>query len=120
MAGRAPGDTALWHPCSDTALVRGSALVITGGEDVWLWDEDGSASHWYANVGQGRAEIAEAVVAQMRELETSRSSATEPDLITFAKGVSSGYLPVGGVIAGRRVAEPFFAQAGPGSASWWP
>jgi putrescine---pyruvate transaminase len=36
----------------------------------------------------------------------------EPDLITFAKGVSSGYLPVGGVIAGLRVAEPFFAQAG--------
>jgi adenosylmethionine-8-amino-7-oxononanoate aminotransferase len=32
----------------------------------------------------------------------------EPDLITFAKGVTSGYLPLGGVVASRRVAEPFF------------
>jgi adenosylmethionine-8-amino-7-oxononanoate aminotransferase len=37
----------------------------------------------------------------------------EPDLITFAKGVTSGYLPLGGVVASRRVAEPFFqAEAG--------
>jgi putrescine aminotransferase len=28
-----------------------------------------------------------------------------PDLITFAKGVTSGYLPLGGVIVGRRVRE---------------
>ena len=28
-----------------------------------------------------------------------------PDLITFAKGVTSGYLPVGGVVASRRVAD---------------
>jgi adenosylmethionine-8-amino-7-oxononanoate aminotransferase len=32
----------------------------------------------------------------------------EPDLITFAKGVTSGYLPVGGVIAAAHVAEPFW------------
>lgn len=31
----------------------------------------------------------------------------EPDLIAFAKGVTSGYLPLGGVIAGARVQEPF-------------
>ena len=35
-----------------------------------------------------------------------------PDLITFAKGVTSGYLPLGGVVASGRVAEPFFAAAG--------
>jgi adenosylmethionine-8-amino-7-oxononanoate aminotransferase len=29
----------------------------------------------------------------------------EPDLVTFAKGVSSGYLPVGGVLVGRAVRE---------------
>jgi len=28
-----------------------------------------------------------------------------PDLLTFAKGVTSGYLPVGGVVLGRRVCE---------------
>ncbi|HXP20280.1 MAG TPA: aminotransferase class III-fold pyridoxal phosphate-dependent enzyme [Streptosporangiaceae bacterium] len=32
----------------------------------------------------------------------------EPDLITTAKGLSSGYLPIGAVIASQRVAEPFW------------
>jgi putrescine---pyruvate transaminase len=32
----------------------------------------------------------------------------EPDLFTFAKGVTSGYVPLGGVVAGRRVQEPFW------------
>jgi len=36
----------------------------------------------------------------------------EPDLIVFAKGVTSGYLPLGGVVASGRVAEPFFAAPG--------
>jgi adenosylmethionine-8-amino-7-oxononanoate aminotransferase len=30
-----------------------------------------------------------------------------PDLLCFAKGVTSGYIPLGGVIASRRVWEPF-------------
>jgi adenosylmethionine-8-amino-7-oxononanoate aminotransferase len=36
----------------------------------------------------------------------------QPDMITFAKGVTSGYLPLGGVMASDRVAEPFFAAPG--------
>ena len=36
----------------------------------------------------------------------------EPDLIVFAKGVTSGYLPLGGVIAAGRVAEPFWTAGG--------
>ena len=36
-----------------------------------------------------------------------------PDMITFAKGVTSGYLPLGGVIAAGHVAAPFFAAPGP-------
>lgn len=31
-----------------------------------------------------------------------------PDMITFAKGVTSGYLPLGGVVVNSRVAEPFY------------
>lgn len=34
----------------------------------------------------------------------------EPDLITFAKGVTSGYLPLGGVIAAPHIAEPFWTE----------
>jgi len=37
----------------------------------------------------------------------------DPDLITFAKGVTSGYLPMGGVIAAPRVADPFFEEGAP-------
>ncbi|WAL66964.1 aminotransferase class III-fold pyridoxal phosphate-dependent enzyme [Amycolatopsis cynarae] len=36
----------------------------------------------------------------------------EPDLITFAKGVTSGYLPLGGVVVHGRVAEPFWTKPG--------
>lgn len=31
----------------------------------------------------------------------------QPDLLTFAKGVTSGYAPLGGVLVSDRVAEPF-------------
>ena len=36
----------------------------------------------------------------------------EPDLITFAKGVTCGYAPLGGVIASPKVAAPFFETPG--------
>jgi putrescine aminotransferase len=36
----------------------------------------------------------------------------EPDLILFAKGVTAGYQPLGGVIASPMVAAPFYDQPG--------
>jgi adenosylmethionine-8-amino-7-oxononanoate aminotransferase len=33
-----------------------------------------------------------------------------PDLITFAKGVTSGYMPLGGVLVGERVRSPFWDE----------
>ncbi len=39
----------------------------------------------------------------------------EPDLVTFAKAVTSGYQPLGGVLVGPRVAEPFWAGSTPGA-----
>ena len=38
----------------------------------------------------------------------------EPDMITFAKAVTSGYQPLGGVLVGRRVAAPFWDGGAPG------
>jgi putrescine aminotransferase len=35
-----------------------------------------------------------------------------PDMIAFAKGVTSGYLPLGGVIISERIAEPFWSAPG--------
>jgi adenosylmethionine-8-amino-7-oxononanoate aminotransferase len=34
----------------------------------------------------------------------------EADMIAFAKGVTSGYFPLGGVVASTRVAEPFWGR----------
>ena len=36
----------------------------------------------------------------------------EPDLMTFAKGVTSGYLPLGGVMVGNRVSEVLVDRGG--------
>jgi adenosylmethionine-8-amino-7-oxononanoate aminotransferase len=68
-------DTSFWHPFADMSTVRSRELVIERGEDVWVWDAQGkryldaTASLWYANVGHGRPEIAEAVAEQFRRLE---------------------------------------------------
>ncbi|HTW11555.1 MAG TPA: aminotransferase class III-fold pyridoxal phosphate-dependent enzyme, partial [Solirubrobacteraceae bacterium] len=68
-------DTRLWHPFADMGAVRHNELVIERGEDVWVWDADGkryldaTASLWYANVGHGRPEIAEAIAKQLEKLE---------------------------------------------------
>jgi adenosylmethionine-8-amino-7-oxononanoate aminotransferase len=35
-----------------------------------------------------------------------------PDMIVFAKGVTSGYLPLGGVMISERIAEPFWGEPG--------
>lgn len=81
--------TSFWHPFSDMAAVRGNEVVISRGEDVWVWDSSGNryldatASLWYANIGHGRAEVAEAVAAQMGRLEaysTFGNFANEPAL----------------------------------------
>jgi putrescine aminotransferase len=71
-----PADTRLWHPFADMHAVRGNEFVIARGDGAYVWDEegtrylDGTASLWCVNVGHGRAEIAEAVAKQMRELAT--------------------------------------------------
>ena len=41
-----------------------------------------------------------------------------PDLITFAKGANSGYVPVGGVILSRRIAETFRDRVYPGGLTY--
>jgi putrescine aminotransferase len=36
----------------------------------------------------------------------------EPDMVVLAKGITSGYLPLGGVVISAAVAEPFWSRAG--------
>ncbi len=40
----------------------------------------------------------------------SRRLGLQPDLLTFAKGITSGYVPLGGVVVGPRVREAFWAE----------
>jgi taurine--2-oxoglutarate transaminase len=41
-----------------------------------------------------------------------------PDLITFAKGVNSGYIPLGGVIISQRIADTFRDRVFPGGLTY--
>jgi putrescine aminotransferase len=67
--------TRFWHPFADMGSVSQNELLIERGEGVWVFDDegnrylDGTASLWYANLGHGRADIADAVSRQMRKLE---------------------------------------------------
>jgi adenosylmethionine-8-amino-7-oxononanoate aminotransferase len=67
--------TRFWHPFADMGSVSQRELLIDRGEGVWVFDADGNryldgtASLWYANIGHGRQEVAEAVAKQMRKLE---------------------------------------------------
>ncbi|CAG4903318.1 MULTISPECIES: aminotransferase class III-fold pyridoxal phosphate-dependent enzyme [Acidithrix] len=35
-----------------------------------------------------------------------------PDMITFAKGITSGYIPLGGVVISPKISDPFFNDSG--------
>jgi adenosylmethionine-8-amino-7-oxononanoate aminotransferase len=67
--------TRFWHPFADMGSVSQRELLIERGEGVWVYDDegkrylDGTASLWYANIGHGRADVAEAVARQMQTLE---------------------------------------------------
>jgi putrescine---pyruvate transaminase len=52
---------------------------------------------------------------RMGELWGSTRFGIEPDMITFAKGVSSGYVPLGGVLVGKKVRAPFWDDPIPGA-----
>src|SRR6058998_2273797 len=69
------GRTPYWHPFADMAAVQAHGeLVLVRGEGAHVWDASGrryldaTAALWYCNVGYGRATIADAAAAQLREL----------------------------------------------------
>lgn len=67
--------------------------------------------------GYGVLLVADEVITGFGRLGTTFGSERfdlVPDMVTFAKGVTSGYLPLGGVLVGRRVQGPFWdGAAGP-------
>lgn len=71
-----PGLPAFLHPFARPAAGREAFLEIVSASGAEVVDRGGRryidalASLWYCNVGHGRGEIAEAVAAQMRKLDT--------------------------------------------------
>ena len=70
-----PDQQALWHPFTDMGAASRERFEISRAEGVWIWDDrgrrylDASAAMWYANLGHGRPEIADAVAEQLRTLD---------------------------------------------------
>ncbi len=71
-AGRPP---AMWNGFANMAsLSAGGLVTITGGAGSTVFDTGGRsyldalASLWYANIGHGRAEVADAAAAQLHQL----------------------------------------------------
>jgi adenosylmethionine-8-amino-7-oxononanoate aminotransferase len=65
--------SAFLHPFAKPT--RESFITVVRGEGALLWDADGNelvdgmASLWYCAIGHGRAEMADAIAAQVRTLE---------------------------------------------------
>ena len=123
--------SSFWHPFANMASVAGNELVIDRGDGCYVYDTDGkryldgTASLWYANVGYGRTEIAEAVAAQARRLSayhTFGDFTTEPterlaDRIASLAPVpgSKVFFTSGGsdsVDTAAKLARRYFAEVG--------
>src|SRR5215468_5510473 len=69
-----PGEPVLWNAFANMASLAGHAVTIVRGEGSTVYDDHGRpyldalASLWYCNIGHGRAELADAAAAQMRQL----------------------------------------------------
>jgi putrescine---pyruvate transaminase len=80
--------TDFWHPFASMGAVEASGeLTIVRGEGAYVFDDrgrrlfDSSGALWFANVGHGRGELADAAAAQMRKVAAFSNYAeivTEP------------------------------------------
>jgi len=110
----ATAPTRLWHPFAAMGKVDGNELVLTRGEGSRVWDVDGNeyldatAGLWFANVGHGRAEIADAVAAQLRTLAAHHvfgDHANEPALELASRVAALSPAPDAAVFFGTGGAE---------------
>jgi adenosylmethionine-8-amino-7-oxononanoate aminotransferase len=104
---------AQWHPFSDMGAVeRDGEFVLTRGEGVHVWDDagnrylDATAGLWFALVGHGRPELAEAAATQMRKLA---AYSTFGDYSTPATGELAERLAAMAPVPGSKV---FFTSGG--------
>jgi len=104
--------TALWNGFANMASLAGRAVTIERGEGVTVFDTTGRpyldaiASLWYANIGHGRPELADAAAAQMRRLAAYQTFEpfSNPPAEALARRVAD--------IAPVRDAKVFFTPGG--------
>ena len=98
------GERAFWNPMTNVGAFRDRpAAMIVRGEGSTVWDDAGnalldvSAALWYANIGYGRAELADAAAEQMRTLASYKTydGFTSPKSEELATRVA-GLLPFEG------------------------
>lgn len=86
--------TSFWHGFADMHVVKDAEIIFREGDGIWVTDVtgrrylDATAGLWYANVGFGRGEIADAVAGQLRRLPAYSSFggyATEPTVRLAAR-----------------------------------
>jgi putrescine---pyruvate transaminase len=113
MVGR-DGSTRLWHPFAAMGKVDGREFVLVRGEGSRVWDASGveyldaTAGLWFANVGHGRAEIADAVAGQLRTLAAHHvfgDHANEPALALAERVARLAPVPDAAVFFGTGGAE---------------
>ncbi|MDA8103069.1 MAG: aspartate aminotransferase family protein [Nitrospiraceae bacterium] len=95
-------ETSFWHPFANMAEVTRSRLTIAEASGNYVYDDagrqylDATASLWYANVGHGRKEIAEAINAQLSKVaaySTFADITNEPAELLAAKVASVSPMP---------------------------
>jgi len=104
----------LWHPMAHPKAMRDAPPdIIVRGEGSWIWDVDGHklvdgvGGLWSANLGFGRREIRDAIVAQLDELAFYNifRGTTHPRAIELAERMT-------GFMAEDDVGAVFFSNGG--------
>ena len=104
----------LWHPMAHPKMLQQSPPdIIVRGEGSWIWDIDGHrlvdgvAGLWTVNLGFGRREIRDAVIAQLDELVFYNvfRGTTHPRAIELAERVVA-------LMQGDGVEAVFFSNGG--------
>ncbi|GAB3242407.1 aspartate aminotransferase family protein [Kineosporia babensis] len=110
-----PGTAGIMVP--PAGYLRGVREICDKHGILWIADEVmsgfGRAGRWFA------CELAnEAPTGAPGEWKPNLGRQVTPDLITFAKGVNSGYVPLGGVLISERIAATFGQRPFPGGLTY--
>jgi len=104
----------LWHPMSSPMLNRtAKPLIIERGEGVYVWDVEGNqyfdamSGLWCVNVGHGRKEVKQAIIAQLERLEyhNTFNMMSHPGAIQLAHRITS-------ILSDEGMVRVFFSSGG--------